>query len=119
VHFSGPRKDRPLSLLIVLARPTLIESGAVRLREGRVQRALHGKQGLLEAANGGTRFLMNRRHARGSASQALRAFAGAVANVEAFGAGAARNRWRIIAGNESDLDSAIRPERSARICISG
>jgi len=59
VHFSGPRKDRPFvpvdcSSLV----PTLIESELFGLREGCFTGALHGKQGLLEAANGGTRFSM-------------------------------------------------------------
>lgn len=58
VHFSGPRKDRPFvpvdcSSLV----PTLIESELFGYVKGAFTGALHGKQGLLEAANGGTLFL--------------------------------------------------------------
>src|SRR6266478_727140 len=58
VHFSGPRKERPFvpvdcSSLV----PTLIESELFGYVKGAFTGALHGKQGLLEAANGGTLFL--------------------------------------------------------------
>src|SRR5579859_3543914 len=58
VHFSGPRKDRPFvpvdcSSLVA----TLIESELFGYVKGAFTGALHGKQGLLEAANGGTLFL--------------------------------------------------------------
>src|ERR1700728_168181 len=58
VHFSGARKDRPFvpvdcSSLV----PTLIESELFGYVTGAFTGALHGKQGLLEAANGGTLFL--------------------------------------------------------------
>src|ERR1700675_946954 len=58
VHFSGPRKDRPFvpvdcSSLV----PTLIESELFGYVKGAFTGALHGKQGLLEAATGGTLFL--------------------------------------------------------------
>jgi two-component system response regulator HydG len=58
VHFSGPRKGRPFvpvdcSSLV----PTLIESELFGYVKGAFTGALHGKQGLLEAANGGTLFL--------------------------------------------------------------
>src|ERR1700674_3865078 len=58
VHFSGPRKDRPFvpvdcSSLV----PTLIESELFGYVKGAFTGALHGKQGLLEAAHGGTLFL--------------------------------------------------------------
>src|ERR1700694_5731805 len=57
-HFSGPRKDRPFvpvdcSSLV----PTLIESELFGYVKGAFTGALHGKQGLLEAAHGGTLFL--------------------------------------------------------------
>jgi DNA-binding NtrC family response regulator len=58
IHFSGVRKDRPFvpvdcSSLV----PTLIESELFGYVKGAFTGALHGKQGLLEAANGGTLFL--------------------------------------------------------------
>jgi DNA-binding NtrC family response regulator len=58
VHFSGVRKDRPFvpvdcSSLV----PTLIESELFGYVKGAFTGALHGKQGLLEAAHGGTLFL--------------------------------------------------------------
>ena len=58
VHFSGARKDRPFvpvdcSSLV----PTLIESELFGYVKGAFTGALHGKQGLLEAAHGGTVFL--------------------------------------------------------------
>jgi two-component system response regulator HydG len=58
VHFSGARKDRPFvpvdcSSLV----PTLIESELFGYVKGAFTGALHGKQGLLEAAHGGTLFL--------------------------------------------------------------
>ena len=58
VHFLGARKDRPFvpvdcSSLV----PTLIESELFGYVKGAFTGALHGKQGLLEAAHGGTLFL--------------------------------------------------------------
>src|SRR5258706_10018292 len=58
VHFSGPRKDRPFVPVDCSSRvPTLIESELFGYVKGAFTGALHGKQGLLEAANGGTLFL--------------------------------------------------------------
>ena len=58
VHFLGPRRDRPFvpvdcSSLV----PTLIESELFGYVKGAFTGALHGKQGLLEAAHSGTLFL--------------------------------------------------------------
>src|SRR6266478_1656890 len=54
IHFSGPRKDRhfaPVDCSSLV--PTLIESELFGYVKGAFTGALHGKQGLLEAANGG------------------------------------------------------------------
>ena len=58
IHFSGPRKDRPFapvdcSTLV----PTLIESELFGYVKGAFTGAMQAKQGLLEAAHGGTVFL--------------------------------------------------------------
>jgi DNA-binding NtrC family response regulator len=58
IHFSGVRKDRtfvPVDCSSLV--PTLIESELFGYVKGAFTGALHGKQGLLEAANGGTLFL--------------------------------------------------------------
>jgi DNA-binding NtrC family response regulator len=58
VHYSGPRKERtfvPVDCSSLV--PTLIESELFGYVKGAFTGALHGKQGLLEAANGGTLFL--------------------------------------------------------------
>src|ERR1700730_5920243 len=58
VHYSGSRKDRafvPVDCSSLV--PTLIESELFGYVKGAFTGALHGKQGLLEAANGGTLFL--------------------------------------------------------------
>jgi len=58
VHYSGARKERtfvPVDCSSLV--PTLIESELFGYVKGAFTGALHGKQGLLEAANGGTLFL--------------------------------------------------------------
>jgi two-component system response regulator HydG len=58
IHFSGPRKDRPFAPVDCSSLvPTLIESELFGYVKGAFTGALHGKQGLLEAAHGGTLFL--------------------------------------------------------------
>src|SRR5256885_11462587 len=58
VHFLGPRKDRPFAPVDCSSLvPTLIESELFGYVKGAFTGALHGKQGLLEAAHGGTLFL--------------------------------------------------------------
>jgi two-component system response regulator HydG len=58
VHYSGPRSERtfvPVGCSSLV--PTLIESELFGYVKGAFTGALHGKQGLMEAANGGTLFL--------------------------------------------------------------
>jgi DNA-binding NtrC family response regulator len=58
IHFSGVRKDRtfvPVDCSSLV--PTLIESELFGYVKGAFTGALHGKQGLLEAAHSGTLFL--------------------------------------------------------------
>jgi two-component system response regulator HydG len=58
VHYSGTRRERtfvPVGCSSLV--PTLIESELFGYVKGAFTGALHGKQGLLEAANGGTLFL--------------------------------------------------------------
>ncbi len=58
VHFSGARKDRAFAPVDCSSLvPTLIESELFGYVKGAFTGALHGKQGLLEAAHGGTLFL--------------------------------------------------------------
>jgi len=73
IHFSGPRRDRPLRPWTVPRWCPLIESELFGYVKAAFTGAMQAKQGLLEAAQGGTLFLeRNWRHARGPASQAPR-----------------------------------------------
>jgi DNA-binding NtrC family response regulator len=109
VHFSGARKDRafvPVDCSSLV--PTLIESELFGYVKGAFTGALHGKQGLLEAAHSGTLFLDE----IGDMPVDLQAkLLRALQEHEVKPVGATERRRidvRIIAATNRDLESAIR-----------
>jgi len=109
IHFSGPRKDRAFAPVDCSALvPTLIESQFFGYVKGAFTGAMQAKQGLLEAAQGGTLFIDE----IGDMPVDLQAkLLRALQEREVKPVGSTERRQinvRIIAATNRDLDAAIR-----------
>ncbi len=109
IHFSGPRKNKPIVPVDCSALvPTLIESELFGYVKGAFTGAMHNRQGLMEVANNGTLFLdeigdlpvdLQAKIHRALQEKEIRPV-GSTERVPLTG--------RIIAATNRDLDAAVR-----------
>ena len=109
IHFSGPRKNKPIVPVDCSALvPTLIESELFGYVKGAFTGAMHNRQGLMEVANNGTLFLDE----IGDLPVDLQAkILRALQEKEIWPVGSTERvplTVRIIAATNRDLDAAVR-----------